>query len=213
MEWERARTEEQKELRIAEIISATKRLYKKYSFEEITFVLIAEEASFTRSNLYKYFNSKEEIFLEFLKQDIKNWRKDLVKNYPDEKDYTIEEFVNIWVSILVSHKRLLELIAILFSFLEKNTSVDSLTNFKLSVKNDLEQLIIFLCRIFPKLTPDKAAEFIYLQFGSATGLYQMTDHSEVQLKAMEHPELKDMKIEFNPYFKNSVEYLIRGLLA
>jgi len=40
----------------------------RLSFEEITFVLIAKEAQFTRSNLYKYFNSKEEIFLEFIKQ-------------------------------------------------------------------------------------------------------------------------------------------------
>ena len=35
MEWERARTEEQKELRIAEIVAATERLYDKYDFDEI----------------------------------------------------------------------------------------------------------------------------------------------------------------------------------
>ena len=213
MEWERARTEEQKEKRIAEIVAATERLYEKYCFEDITFVLIAEEADFTRSNLYKYFSSKEEIFLEFLRQDIEKWRKNLVTKFKSDKDYFVTDFVEIWVNTLVKHKRLLELIAILFSFLEKNTTVESLIEFKLSIKNDLEQLIGLICRIFPDLTEQKAADFVYLQFASAVGLYQMTDHSENQLKAMEHPELKDMKIEFSPYFKNSVEYILRGLLG
>ena len=122
MEWERARTEEQKELRIAEILAATERLYDKYEFEEITFVLIAEEANFTRSNLYKYFNSKEEIFLEFVQYDIKKYVKSLVKSFRFNKDYSVDEFVSIWVKTLVKHKRLLDLIGILFSSLERNCS-------------------------------------------------------------------------------------------
>ena len=56
MEWKRARSDKHKEHRISEIVAATARLYKKHSFEEITFSSIAKEAKFTRSNLYKYFN-------------------------------------------------------------------------------------------------------------------------------------------------------------
>lgn len=57
MGWECARSEEQKEERVAGIIASTARLYKMHTFEEITFVLIAKEATFTRSNLYKYSDS------------------------------------------------------------------------------------------------------------------------------------------------------------
>jgi AcrR family transcriptional regulator len=59
MTWQRSRSREQKEQRIAEIVDATARLYQKHSFEDITFALIAKEADFTRSNLYKCFNTKE----------------------------------------------------------------------------------------------------------------------------------------------------------
>jgi len=212
MEWERARSEEQKELRIAEIVAATERLYKKYSFEEITFVLIAEEANFTRSNLYKYFNSKEEIFLEFLKQDIILWRKDIVKTYKKKKRYSAEEFVSVWVEILNRHNRMLDLLSILFHFLEKNSSLEGVTTFKFAIKHELAILIELLCDIFPNLRPEKAAEFIYLYTSTAIGLYQMTNYTEVQLKAMENPELSDMKIEFNTYFEDAVKYLLQGLL-
>jgi len=212
MEWERARSEEQKEVRISEIIAATERLYKKYSFEEITFVLIAEEANFTRSNLYKYFSSKEEIFLEFLKQDIILWRKDLVKSYKPNKSYSVEDFVSIWVRILIKHNRLLDLLSILFIYLEKNASVQSYINFKMATKHELIILTELLCGIFPNLTPEKAVEFIYLHISMAIGLYQMTNYNEVQLKAMENPELKDMKVEFNTYFEDGVLFLFKGLL-
>ena len=77
MTWERARSEEQKEQRFSEIMAATASLYEKHRFEESTFVLIAKQEKFTRANLYKYFHSKAEIFLEFIKHDIVLWRNDV----------------------------------------------------------------------------------------------------------------------------------------
>ena len=92
MKWQRARSEEQKEHRISEIVDATARLYEKHSFEEISFTLIAKEAGFTRSNLYKYFSSKEEIFLTFLIQDTRIWRAELLKTCCTSKIDFVEKF-------------------------------------------------------------------------------------------------------------------------
>ena len=212
MKWERARTDEQKEVRIAEIVAATERLYEKYSFKEITFVLIAEEAKFTRSNLYKYFSSKEEVFLEFVKHDIKQYIKVLEKNFRFKKKYTIDEFVKIWVNSLIMNKRLLDLFGILYTSLEKNCSFESLTNFKYSLKDDIEDLVKLLCRIFPELTPEKAGEFIYLQNSAAVGLYQMTNNSETQQKVLENPDFKEFNVDFKILFTEAVEHITRGIL-
>lgn len=214
MKWERARSEKQKEVRVSEIVAATERLYKKYSFDEITFVLIAEEANFTRSNLYKYFNSKEEIFLEFLKQDIIAFRKDVVKSYKKNKNYTPEEFVSIWVGILNSHGRMLDLLSILFHFLEKYSSVESVAEFKFSIKEELTILIGLLCETFPGLMPDKALEFLYLFTSMSVGLHQMTTYTDNQIQAMEeNPELRDLMFEFDTYYEYSILYLLKGVLA
>ena len=67
MTWVRARNEEQIEQRISEIVDATARLYESHRFEEITFAMIAKEADFTRSNLYRYFATKEDIFSGIVK--------------------------------------------------------------------------------------------------------------------------------------------------
>ena len=212
MEWERARTDEQKEQRIAEIVAATERLYEKYSFEEITFVLIAEEANFTRSNLYKYFTTKEEIFLEFMRNDINIYVKNLLREFSKKDKYSVDQFVSLWVKVLVKNKRLLNLFGILFSSLEKNCSFEALTEFKLATKKDLVSVVELLCSTFPGFEQEKAKDFFYLQFALAVGLYQMTNHSELQLKVLEQPELREFKIEFEPYYKIAVENLIKGLL-
>jgi AcrR family transcriptional regulator len=213
MTWKRARSEEQKEQRLSEIVDATARLYQKYRFEDITFTRIAEEAGFTRSNLYKYFSSKEEIFLAFLQQDIKAWRSDLLRTYEKRKIQSIKTFASVWVDILSRHQRLLDLISILPSFLEKNVTEEVLVDFKRSVNDELSVLSGLLCKTFPCLTSEKAAEFLDLQLASAIGLYQLTNLSELQRRVLEYPEFQHMKVDFKPYFQKSVECLLHGLTS
>jgi AcrR family transcriptional regulator len=213
MKWQRARSEEQKEHRISEIVDATARLYEKHSFEEISFTLIAKEAEFTRSNLYKYFSSKEEIFLAFLIQDMRLWRAELLKTCRRCKVESIEKFASVWMKTLVKHKRFLDLLSLLPTFLEKNVSEQSLVDFKRSVVNELKALSELLCEIFPALSPQKTGEFLELQLASVIGLYQITNLSEVQQKVLEYPEFKHMKIDFNSYLQKSVECLLHGLMT
>jgi NAD(P)-dependent dehydrogenase (short-subunit alcohol dehydrogenase family) len=97
---------------------------------EVSFALIAKEGGFTRSNLYKYFPSKEEVVLEFLKHDLILWRKHLVKTCRRRKTRSVETFASVWVEILSKHQRLLDLLSILHSFLEKNVSEQTLVVFK-----------------------------------------------------------------------------------
>jgi AcrR family transcriptional regulator len=212
MTWQRARSEEQKEHRVSEIVDATARLYRKHSFEEISFALIAKEAGFTRSNLYKYFHSKEDIFLEFLRHDLVLWRKDLLKAYGGRKIRSVKTFASVWVETLSRHKRLLDLLSILNSFLEKNVTEDTLVDFKRSVNSEVQVMSGLLCKIFPTLTPEKVGEFLELQLAAAIGLYQITNLSEIQRKVLEYPEFRHMKVDFNDYLKKAVEYLLREIL-
>ncbi len=213
MTWKRARSKEQKKQRISEIVDATARLYKKHSFEEISFTRIAKEAGFTRSNLYKYFSSKEEIFLAFLKQEIVALRKALVKNSQGRKAISVKTFASVWVETLSRRKRLLNLLSIMSSFLERNVSEPCLVEFKRYVSDELKVLSALLCRMFPTLSSEKTGEFIELQMASAIGLYQMTNLSELQRKVLEYPEFRHMKVDFNRSLQKTVECLLQGLIT
>ena len=213
MKWKRARSEDQKEQRIAEILAATARLYKKHSFEEITFSAIAKEAKFTRSNLYKYFSSKEEIFLEFLKHDLLLWKKDLMKAFRRNKDYSVEEFATIWVELLFKHGRLMDLLSIMGTFLEKNVTLEYLVAFKRTLKEEVLPMAQFLCQLFPSLTLEKASKFLNMLVAAANGLYQMTNLTPLQQEVMDYPEFKDMRIDFRSSYQETVECLLKGMLG
>ncbi|BBM81792.1 TetR family transcriptional regulator [Candidatus Uabimicrobium amorphum] len=211
MTWERARTEQQKQQRIQEIIDATARLYQERSFEEITFALIAKEAKFTRSNLYKYFNSKEEIFFEFLKYDIVTWRKDFVSSVCD-KAFSVEEFAEMWFEVQQRHLRMQDLISILYAHLEKKSSLETLVSFKKMVVSEFGILCGVLQSIFPKLSVANAIKFLQIQLALSIGLYTMTDLSPTQEKVFEITEFAHLKMGYPQYFKQSLVYMLRGLI-
>ena len=52
-----------------EIVAACAKLYETMSFKEITIKEIAEETSFTRTSIYNYYETKEEIFLALLQKE------------------------------------------------------------------------------------------------------------------------------------------------
>lgn len=212
MTWERARTEQQKQQRIQEIIAATTKLYNKHGFEEITFALIAKEAKFTRSNLYKYFNSKEEIFFELLKNDIVTWRKDFESSVC-EKQLSVSEFVEMWFEVQQRHLRMRDLISILYAHLEKKSSFETLVNFKKMVVVEFEILCQLLQRIFPKLSIENAIKFLQIQLALSIGLYTMTDLSPNQQKVLEVTEFSHLSMQYPRYFKQSLVYILQGLIS
>ena len=71
------------------------------------------------------------IFLELIQQDISLWVNDLQKTYNHKEELSIEEFASLWIEIFMKHERLASLIPILFTSLEKNATLQSLTNFKI----------------------------------------------------------------------------------
>jgi AcrR family transcriptional regulator len=213
MEWERARSEAQKEVRMTEIVEATARLYEMQRFEDINLSSISKEANFTRSNLYKYFNTKEEIFLEFIKRDITAWRAHVVEAYDRERSYSVKEFAEIWARILVTHQRFLRLHSILYTVLEKNVSVQNLVDFKRTLNDDFSALLNVICAALPACTTGKAAEFLRLQSAVASGLYAMTNTSDVQQEVLDMPEFEHFQLDFTVSFQDAVEYLLRGILG
>ena len=59
-----------------EIISACEQLYKTMSFKDITLKEIGNVTSFTRTSIYNYFQTKEEIFLALYTREYDRWNED-----------------------------------------------------------------------------------------------------------------------------------------
>ena len=60
-----------------EIISACEKLYQTMSFKDITLIEIGNITTFSRTSIYNYFNTKEEIFLAMLQKEYELWIEEL----------------------------------------------------------------------------------------------------------------------------------------
>ena len=70
-------SEELTNARKDEIINACARLYEEKSFREISIRDIGAITSFTRTSIYNYFQTKEEIFLSLLEKEYGAWKDEL----------------------------------------------------------------------------------------------------------------------------------------
>lgn len=207
----RARSDAQREVRYAEIRAAAVRLYSKMGYEEITLAAIAKEANFTRSNLYKYYSTKDEIFLEILMTDIIAWREDLQLRLQDNV-CSIGEFATHFAESYRAHTRLLASLTILFVFIEKNASVENLTEFKSGMKDEMANLVGLTCVALPSMSVQLAEEFIIMQISTANGLYPMTNLTEKQQQAVATAGLDNPHGSFEVRFRNIIEAYLRGVL-
>ena len=212
MTWERARSDEQIEYRIQEIVDATARLYKTHRFEEITFAMIGKDANFTRSNLYRYFKNKEEIFLALISHDIGRWRDDILANFGEEK-LPVAEFTARWVTLLFHHKRMIGLFTILYTLLEPNASLESLTAFKQKMAVDLGAITEVLMQSLPFPSAEAAAEFLFAHSSLAIGMYPMLNLTAKQKEAMAAVDMVSEPDYFQAILTHSIESLLRGLTS
>ena len=83
-----ARTNARKE----EIISACAALYETMSFKDITLKDISQATSFTRTSIYNYFQTKEEIFLALLQREYDLWHQDLLVLLDTHEAMTADAF-------------------------------------------------------------------------------------------------------------------------
>ncbi len=102
--FQRARSAQQKDVRINQIMDAAVKLYNDMPYEKITLAGIAGELCFTRANLYKYVSSKEEIFLKIIERDTQEWISDLSPQLNGISGMALPEFAKIWTASLFQQR-------------------------------------------------------------------------------------------------------------
>lgn len=184
MSFQRARSEEQIQDRIQEIVTAASLIYDSVGYEGLSFSAISEYTKFTRPNIYKYFKTKEEIILLILIKDFKSWISAINNSFKINKLYSIYEIGEIWADTLMEHVRLMELYAILYTTIEKNVSVEALSKFEKESLVIQVSLLNLVGQLFPNASKESLFNFIFSAFTLAFGLYPMTKLSELQVEAI-----------------------------
>lgn len=168
-----------------EIINACEKLYQTMSFKDITLKEIGKETSFSRTSIYNYFQTKEEIFLALLKREYDAWIEELCEAMESEETMTDDEIADVLARTLDNHRQLLKIMSMNHYDLEENSRMELLVEFKVSYGNAMKTVMAMLARFRKDMDIEKRQEFVYSFFPFMFGIYPYTVVTEKQKKAME----------------------------
>lgn len=177
-------SEELTSARKEEIITACAELYKTMSFKEITIKEIGNATTFTRTSIYNYFQTKEEIFLALLQREYELWIHSLKQIQVRYESMTEEEFADAMAHSLVERENLLKIMSMNHYDMEDNSRMERLVEFKVVYGKSLAEVRNCLDKFFPKMTVQDKQDFIFSFFPFMFGIYPYTVVTEKQREAM-----------------------------
>ena len=178
-------SEELTNARKEEIINACAELYGTMGFREITIRDIGAKTSFTRTSIYNYFQTKEEIFLALLEREHRLWIADIEAVERENETMSVESFAVALSSTLEKRKIMLKLMSMNLYDMECNSRLENLVEFKHAYADALVAIRRCLEKFFPRMTAADIREFELAFFPFLFGVYPYTSHSEKQKAAME----------------------------
>mgnify|MGYP000205302472 CR=1 FL=1 len=167
-----------------EIINACEKLYQTMSFKDITLKEIGKETSFSRTSIYNYYQTKEEIFLALLKREYDSWITQLNDVTESKDTMSDDEIADVLARTLDEHKQLLKIMSMNHYDLEENSRMEQLVEFKVSYGNALKAVMAMLAKFRKDMDIEKRQEFVYSFFPFMFGIYPYTVVTEKQKEAM-----------------------------
>ena len=182
------------DVRREEIINACEELYKKENFKDITLKQIGEKTTFSRTSIYNYFQTKEEIFLALFQREYEKWIEDLNKIYEKNERLMIEELVNKLAHTIEKRPTLLKLLAMNLYDMEDNSKMEALVEFKQAYGNSIKAVKRCLDKFVTNMNEEEKTSFIFSFFPFMYGIYPYVVVTAKQKEAMEKADVPFKKL-------------------
>lgn len=167
-----------------EILSACRKLYETMSFREITLKEIGQQTSFTRTSIYNYFETKEEIFLALFQREYELFAADLDALCAREAELSPDALAAELARALERRPLMLKLLSMNLYDMEENSRPECLVEFKTAYGRSKDSLDSCLKRFVPGLDGQGRQTFLYAFLPFVYGLYPYTVVTDKQKEAM-----------------------------
>lgn len=194
-----------------EIIDACEELYKTMSFKEITIKEIGNVTSFTRTSIYNYFQTKEEIFLALLKREYELWIACLREAMEQHERMDKDEFAAMLAHSLEERAQLLKILSMNHYDMETGSRPEHLTAFKVVYGESIRTVTECLNKYFPEMTVSEKQDFIYTFFPFMFGIYPYTFVTEKQRAAMKEANTNYVFMSIYEITFNCVSRLLKRI--
>jgi AcrR family transcriptional regulator len=162
--FQRARRPEQLAARRSAILAAARGALAERGVDEVTLRDISERVGLAKSNVLRYFDTREAIFLEVLDEECRDWLADLENRLGPPRarnsGFTNEiRLAGILTDTLVERRLLCELLGAMAGVLERNIAGDFARDFKVRAMGSIAALSALVGRQLPWL-PEEFVAFV-----------------------------------------------------
>jgi AcrR family transcriptional regulator len=212
--FQRARRPEQREARRQAILDAAAAMLAESSVTEISLRELSRRVGLAKSNVLRYFETREEVFLELLDRAAREWLADLAARLAEGgKENPVDRVAGVVADSLVDRPLLCELISVTAGVLERNISVDVARRFKLATA-DISVLLAGMVREhLPGLAEPAASQFVAAALVIVAGLWPFAHPTDAVRTAIEELGLDVPHLEFASMLRETLVNQLAGALA
>lgn len=214
LHFKRARQPEQIEYRREEILRSALIIFRQKGLENVTLTDIAQEVGTVKSNLYRYFDSREHIYLNILQRQGDAWEKritSLLEKLAGKG--TIAKVANVITEAFMKSEDYCQLSTVVNSLLEKNLTPKHVINFR-SVSFERRKRF---AHILAAALPNTSIEIIFPLtlpiFAQMVVLWSLGHPPPGPKKLLEKPEFAHLNHNFKKEMSRVIELILKGALG
>jgi AcrR family transcriptional regulator len=218
-EFQRARTPEQQEHRRRDILDAARSLLDTEALAEISLRELSRHVGLSKSNVVRYFPSREAVFLAVLIDDWGRWLDALETRLPAPATsgsaptaHTAHKAVAAAVAgSLAERGRLCDLIAATQLILEHNVPIETARAFKTAALAHTDRLAGMVASRLPALSGAQAFELAGVTWALVVGTWPMAHPNPTMAAVLAEPQFAPLCVEFAPTLAHILTVLLDGL--
>ena len=213
-DFQRARRPAQKAQRRHDLLAAASALLAEGGLEAVTLSALARAAGLAKSNVYRYFGSREEILLEILVEDEAAWLAELERELaPLAGVGDLEAVATIVSRTIAARPVTCQLIAAVASVLEHNLSADAVLRFKTRVLELSIRIRNALHAALPQLPHAHTEALLRYLHALVAGLWPMANPAPLLAPLLEEPPFRPLACDFETDLRGALAAMLRGLIG
>jgi AcrR family transcriptional regulator len=218
--FQRARSEEQREARRQAILGAAAAMLAEMPVADVTLNELSRRAGLAKSNVLRYFESREAVLLELLDSAWQDWLAQLDAELADAVvpgdpvASRADQLAAAVAASLTARPMLCDLISAQAAVLERNVSPLVAAQYKRASIAGISALGALLLRSVPELGEPDAFRLAGAAVMTTAALWPHSQPSAAMLAAYAaDPALAAMRLDFTATLREVLEVLTAGLLA
>jgi AcrR family transcriptional regulator len=218
--FQRARSDEQRAIRRQAILDTAAAMLEEMPVSELSLNELSRRVGLAKSNVLRYFDSREAVLLELLDALTREWLEHLASELPAAVDASAsferraEQLAGALARSLAERPVLCDLVSTQAAVLEHNVSTESIAGFKRRSVGRAGMLVGLIRQALPELSQEQAWRLVVGALLLISSLWAYATPPPAVLEAYEQiPELTPMRLDFGPALEDFLGTMAMGLRA